>query len=596
MGNDPSASVLRQIDQLFSVGTLSGMSDAELLARFAARDAGSESAFAALVTRHGSMVLGACRRILRDAHSAEDAFQATFLLLARRADTLRVPHTLGPWLHQVAYRTACKARTAAARRSARERRVAAEAPTMSEPYEPADDVGLILHAEIDRLPASYRTVVVTCYLDGLTHEQAAARLGWPIGTVCGRLARARRRLKTILIERGLAPAIIGGLFAATAADAAPSAQLVERVARAAAATFEASACVNGAAGLFARSSGIGRINGFVIVALGVACASAGVAALAWGHAPNAGANPQSSAGQPVEVAAQRVQPETPQRLDRRGDPLPPAAIARLGMQRFQNADRIESIAYTPDGRAIISASGRLIQMWDASSGRALRHFDDDRSWVKEVTIAPDGKTIAYLARMDDNLTRIVVQDARTGHAVRGMASRNGEFSALRYSPDGKFLAARYHGDGLPPSIKIYDAATLDERSGITPVLNDRHPSVSTLGFLPDSVTLMVVGDFGAVAPEVQFWDIASSQRVRAFSARGFDRGLISISPDSQVLAMVFPGGEGGLRAAIRMGRGSPAGTLGFTRDEKEYRGSIPLGRASVSWAIGFGTGDRASPV
>jgi len=202
--------ILRQLRTLFDSGTVGGLTDGQLLERFARRPAEvAEAAFAALVERHGPMVLRVCRGVLVDPHEAEDAFQATFLVLVRKARALWVRDSLGPWLHQVAYRTASCARSDAARRRRHERR-AAETRRAN----PADDrVGIVeewepmLHEEIDRLPERYRAAVVLCSLEGLTHEQAAQQLGWPVGTVKSRLARGRERLRGRLTRRGLAPAL-----------------------------------------------------------------------------------------------------------------------------------------------------------------------------------------------------------------------------------------------------------------------------------------------------------------------------------------------------------------------------------------------------
>jgi RNA polymerase sigma factor (sigma-70 family) len=196
---------LRDVQALFRAGTAGGLTDARLLEDI--RDRGGEArerAFAALVERHGPMVLRACRSILRDEHAAEDAFQATFLVLARKAGPLRVRDSLAPWLHAVAVRVARCARGAAARRARHERRAAGRAVgSARDPI--ADDVGRILHEEIDRLPERYRAPIVLCLLEGLTREQAADRLGWPTGTLQSRLARGRERLRDRLIRRGVPP-------------------------------------------------------------------------------------------------------------------------------------------------------------------------------------------------------------------------------------------------------------------------------------------------------------------------------------------------------------------------------------------------------
>jgi RNA polymerase sigma factor (sigma-70 family) len=204
--------------------------DGELLGRFAR--GGDAAAFEQLVRRHGPMVLGVCRRVLRDAHAADDAFQATFLLLVRKAGSLRRPNRLGPWLHGVAYRTALHARARAARRP--------EGPVTGEPIAPpaGDPVGadlrLVLDAAIDRLPARERAAVVLCYLEGVTYTEAARRLGCPLGTLAARLSRARDRLRVRLTRQGLAPTA-GLLSAGIAADApAVSPDLITATVRAAA--------------------------------------------------------------------------------------------------------------------------------------------------------------------------------------------------------------------------------------------------------------------------------------------------------------------------------------------------------------------------
>jgi RNA polymerase sigma factor (sigma-70 family) len=168
-----SRSAAGQVHRALDAGAAGGLSDRELLERFTDRGGeAAEAAFAALVERHGPMVLRACRSTLRDPHDAQDAFQATFLLLARRAGSLWVRDSLGPWLHSVACRVSAGARTAEARRRAFEQR-AARRPALRPGEEARDDLGPALHEEVERLPERLRAPVVLCYLEGLTHEQAA---------------------------------------------------------------------------------------------------------------------------------------------------------------------------------------------------------------------------------------------------------------------------------------------------------------------------------------------------------------------------------------------------------------------------------------
>ncbi len=208
---------------LFGMGSLAGLTDGQLLERFARhRDEAGELAFAALLDRHGPMVLGVCGSLLGDPNDAEDAFQASFLVLARKARSLWVRDTIGPWLHAVAHRIATHALSDRARRRRHERAAAALAATAIGPAEP-DEIGPVLHDEIGRLPESFRAPIVLCYLEGLTHDQAAHRLGWPVGTVRSRLSRGRDRLRSRLDVRGFAPAVALAPLAIDAAGRAEAA-------------------------------------------------------------------------------------------------------------------------------------------------------------------------------------------------------------------------------------------------------------------------------------------------------------------------------------------------------------------------------------
>ena len=212
---------LRQIQRLFSEGSSTGLSDTQLLAGFAARR--DEAAFAALVARHGPMVLAVCRGILRDPHDAEDAFQATFLVLARKAGSAWAEGQLGGWLHKVAYRIAVRARADAARRRALERRAAEVEAVEYTRDSLEDDLRPALHEEVARLPAKLRLPVVLCYLEGLTHAQAAVALRCGEATLRRRLAGARERLRLRLARRGFEPsaAALGGALAKEAGAAVP---------------------------------------------------------------------------------------------------------------------------------------------------------------------------------------------------------------------------------------------------------------------------------------------------------------------------------------------------------------------------------------
>jgi RNA polymerase sigma factor (sigma-70 family) len=182
------------------------MADERLLARFVAN--GDPSAFELLVWRHGSLVYGTCRRVLGDAHTAEDAFQATFLALARKPRAVRSGAALAGWLHRVALRVANKLRASQARRN-RAEQSAAQAYAVTPTHVEQTEIAAVVDEEIDRLPDRLRRAVVLCYLDGRTTEQVAQMLGCPRGTVLSRLSTARERLRGRLTRRGLSLPVAG---------------------------------------------------------------------------------------------------------------------------------------------------------------------------------------------------------------------------------------------------------------------------------------------------------------------------------------------------------------------------------------------------
>jgi RNA polymerase sigma factor (sigma-70 family) len=226
--------VIRQLN-----GVLDATADGQLLERFLTGK--DEAAFETLVRRHGPMVLGVCRRVLGHVHDAEDAFQATFLVLARRAASVRRCASLGNFLYGVAHRTALQARRAARRRRAHE----AKAMSRQQPPDDAwDDLREVLDLELQRLPEKYRAALVLCDLEGRPRKEAARHLGLPESTVASRLATARRTLARRLTQRGLA--LSGGALAAALvhkASAAVPAPLVSSTVHAAAAVAAGSAAV-----------------------------------------------------------------------------------------------------------------------------------------------------------------------------------------------------------------------------------------------------------------------------------------------------------------------------------------------------------------
>jgi RNA polymerase sigma factor (sigma-70 family) len=193
---------VRQFQRLLSVGTSSGLTDDQLLARFVSQT--DDAAFEALVERHGPMVLSVCRGVLTDPNDAQDAFQATFLVLVRKARSIRAGASLGSWLYRVAFNMSIQINSEAARRQRVERRAGEMATPMKKDNARDEELVPALCEEVSRLPEKYRLPVVLCHFEEMTHAQAARQLGWTEGTVRGRVARAREVLRRRLARRGLA--------------------------------------------------------------------------------------------------------------------------------------------------------------------------------------------------------------------------------------------------------------------------------------------------------------------------------------------------------------------------------------------------------
>lgn len=252
MLGESSRDVLRHLRTLYRFGVTGDLSDEQLLDRFVARrDETAQEAFAVLVERHGAMVLGVCRRVLGDVHEAEDAFQATFLILARKAASVVRRERVASWLYGVAVRTAREARGRASRRRAREERVSVPVRVDPPDDESCHDLRALLDEELARLPDRYRGAVVLCELEGLSREEAARRLGIPEGTLSSRLARAKAQLRDRLARRGIVPStgVLSAVFLRASQAATLPLSLLES-------TVEAATRVagNGSAAAFVSAS------------------------------------------------------------------------------------------------------------------------------------------------------------------------------------------------------------------------------------------------------------------------------------------------------------------------------------------------------
>lgn len=353
---------------LFNVGAVGGESDAELLDRFVSgrrkgrgrgtlgSDPGAELAFSGLVTRYGPMVRGVCRRIVGDLHIADDAFQATFLILALKAGSVRFDGSLGPWLHGVGVRVARRARAVAAADRGRARGLGEVDP--ADPAPAVDrlegvELGAAIDEEIARLPARQRAVVVLCDLEGLTQEQAARRLRCPLGTVQSRLHRGRTRLRDRLTRLGLVPSV--GLPLALVTPKDVSAAVVERTVRVALHFLESRSTAATASAAAASSAALTErvLRTMILTKLKLA----GVALLAFAGAVAVGAQRvQNAPGDPPAAAAVEAPRPAEDEAERKQRSVNLRRIA-LALHNYHSAN-----GHFPSP-AIVGKDGRPLLSW-----------------------------------------------------------------------------------------------------------------------------------------------------------------------------------------------------------------------------------------
>lgn len=450
MPQTPLGKVLENLRRAWAAHEIRDLTDGDLLRRF--HSGGEDAAFAVLVQRHGPMVLGVCQRVLVELHDAEDAFQATFLVLIRRAGSISKSQPLGGWLYAVARRIAMKARARATSRRDREMRFMTDVPR-TDPLDEAawQELRSILDEEIGRLPAKYRTPIVLGYLQGKTHEQAAAELGWPKRSLTNRLARGKELLRRQLTRRGicLSAGVLTTVLAEKAA-AAPVATLltlntVKAVTSVAAGKLAAGGLVSARAVTLAEEAmkGMLTIKTKLVLLVLVCCLAAGGVGLAARGVQEEKAqlaNPEPARAQAVPPA--QKQENEAEMLFRAMEKMLVEAKSLKVVWEIQSEVEDEAGKAVPvkfQGSCFFAAGDKdKIYIWDVTTGKQLHLFSGKQADFSPLAFSPDGKLLA--CEGEDKTIRL--WDVSTGKEHRHWEShQNTGLRSLMFSPDGKVLAS-----------------------------------------------------------------------------------------------------------------------------------------------------------
>jgi len=516
-----------ELGRLYNLGAVGSLSDGQLLERYLAGNepAVSEAAFSALVDRHGAMVLGVCQRVLHNPHDAHDAFQATFLVLVRKAGSIRRRESVAGWLYGIARRVAARARLDAARRRRRLEAFGAQCPISRSEDDPATtrerelDYGPLI-AEIDQLPARFREPVVLHYFEGLSTEATALRLGCPRGTVLSRLARARDRLRVRLERRGVpleailpASSAAGRLFSSTAVPGA----LTQATVRSAASLSLAGAAIENVVPAAVASLSRGVVHNLlmakvrmasVLILLGVTVAAIGLTAIAPAadkpQDKNAMDGPAVKAPTPKtnEKPANGTRVVRGQVLDSQGKPVAGAQIMSWlptgGPSDWQQSPKPIGTS-GPDGRFEVSiprqalarpANAEKSPLFAPLLAATAPNFGP--AWVK-IEVASVGKETTLTLRRDD----VPIVGRVIGLEGRPVSGLTVSVLAIGAVPDGFLERLRDNAGKLNPVLwdAMRDALLVGDQGPVPSVRTDADGRFRLSGIGRDRLaTISLKGD------------------------------------------------------------------------------------------------------
>jgi len=603
------AVALRHFCTLYEAGVVGNWTDAQLVERFlSGRGETAEACFAALVERHGPMVLRVCRQILHDSHDAEDAVQTTFLVLARNAGAIRKRASLASWLYGIAHRVAMRCRAATARRRAQERHLAKMMPREPTGSDDPYVCWTKLHEEVARLPEKYRLPVLLCYIEGLTTEAAAGVLGCPQGTILSRLARARARLRQRLSgpDAAVTAWLLGGhmapapvLQAIPAALSRSLAQAARRIAASGPMAGVVPARVATLTDEVLKSMFHSKLKAMVATAAG----ALGVGFLLLGHRAAQANKPDTTASQPASARAAARQADHPSGKENAGASEIIARVADLARDILREgfagfvAINPETGAWRPIWKGLSLASGRV-----SPDGRYLvasktgQDLDDKGAgvWVYDLkgeslprrvferkgaaVWSHDGQKVVISAPVGRNWEKIETWSVSAdGSARTKLPLPEGEL-VLDCSRDGTWLAARSVGgkrENLGRLVVMHPDGT-----GMR-VLNEgsaQQDRFSIFRFSPDGrkIACVEISIDGAFAPGRRFIDGVRHPRVFIVDVDGSNRREIpaKFEPGTTVDVRWSPDGS---RLALNVLDGrTKQGSVDLVDIDGSHRRQLPL--------------------
>jgi RNA polymerase sigma factor (sigma-70 family) len=539
---------------------------------------GDEDAFALLVSRHGPMVFRVCRYVLGNATDAEDAFQATFLVLARKAPALTWHESVAGWLHAVASRVALKSRAAARRRRTREALAPGRVAELGRDELSVAEAQTVLHEEVNRLPQKLRTALVLCYLEGMTQEEAARQAGLSLATLKRRLREGLELLRERLPRRGVAlsallsvPILSEAGFTPAMVHAVTRASVLFRLGLAAGMKTSPAA---GLAQSVLKSMFLARLQSVGAVLSIIAALALGGTLTAL-QARTAETTPaMQTASAITTVRAKPTSADPPPDVIRAGVPLPPALAEEFVAVQSQIKGHARGVAFSPDGTRLAGCTGPpagALFLWQAGSGQELWRRQLDCG-ATAIAFAQDGRLLA--AAGDDRTVRLC--DPETGEELRRLEGHDEPAVSLLFTPDHKSIISA----GLDGTVRVWDR---ESGEGIRR-FSAPGCALRSLALSPDGTLLAAGCDelSGRGASWVLLWDLPSGEPRPSLLCFPGGANALAFAPDKPILAAA------GIEGVVQLWEAS-----GAARAMREINPARWRVNPWPIWSLAFAAGGRA---